>query len=165
MNLILLYRYQLHGILCDDMGLGKTLQSICILAGEHDKLVNSSSEFLSSSKKKHLPSLVVCPPTLTGHWVYEIQKFVDLQYLNPLHYTGTPPERIRLRQFFSLHNVIVASYDIVRNEIDYFSQIRWHYVILDEGHIIKNGKTKASKAVKQLISNHRLILTGKYLNY
>jgi TATA-binding protein-associated factor len=35
-----LNKYKLHGILCDDMGLGKTLQTICIIAGDHDKLKN-----------------------------------------------------------------------------------------------------------------------------
>lgn len=48
----------------------------------------------------------------------------------------------RLRQFFSEHNLVVASYDIVRNDIDFFSLIKWNYVILDEGHVIKNSKTK-----------------------
>lgn len=52
------------------------------------------------------------------------------------------PIYYRLRRFFPDHNLIVASYDIVRNEIDFFSQIKWNYVILDEGHVIKNGKTK-----------------------
>lgn len=42
-----------------------------------------------------IQSLVVCPPTLTGHWVYEVEKFVDRQHLNPLHYTGPPVERYR----------------------------------------------------------------------
>ena len=58
-----------------------------------------------------------------------------------------------------------------------FSKINWNYCILDEGHIIKNSKTKVSnvllsfcfyavyqskitKAVKQLKANHRLILSG-----
>lgn len=42
-----------------------------------------------------LPSLVVCPPTLTGHWVDEVGKFCAKEYLNPLHYTGPPTERMR----------------------------------------------------------------------
>lgn len=44
---------------------------------------------------KPLPSLVVCPPTLTGHWIYEVEKFVNKCYLNPIHYTGPPAERIK----------------------------------------------------------------------
>lgn len=42
-----------------------------------------------------LPSIVVCPPTLTGHWVDEVGKFCTKEYLNPLHYTGPPTERAR----------------------------------------------------------------------
>lgn len=42
-----------------------------------------------------MPSLVVCPPTLTGHWVDEVNKFCTKEYLNPLHYTGPPTERMR----------------------------------------------------------------------
>lgn len=42
------------------------------------------------------------------------------------------------------HNLIVASYDIVRKDIEFFSSVHWNYCILDEGHVIKNGKTKVS---------------------
>uniref|UniRef100_A0A7M4F8G8 B-TFIID TATA-box binding protein associated factor 1 n=1 Tax=Crocodylus porosus TaxID=8502 RepID=A0A7M4F8G8_CROPO len=157
--LAFLNKYKLHGILCDDMGLGKTLQSICILAGDHclraqeyarTKLVDSVP----------LPSLVVCPPTLTGHWVDEVGKFCSREYLNPLHYTGPPTERARLQHQVKRHNLIVASYDVVRNDIDFFRNIKFNYCILDEGHVIKNGKTKLSKAVKQLTANYRIILSG-----
>lgn len=60
-----LYEYKLHGVLCDDMGLGKTLQSLVVVAGAH---LERRRDRLPS-----LPSLVVCPPTLTGmcyttHW-------------------------------------------------------------------------------------------------
>lgn len=157
--LAFLNRYKLHGILCDDMGLGKTLQSICILAGDHfyrDQEYKNSK----SADSIRLPSLVICPPTLTGHWVYEVEKFINKQYLQPLHYTGPPFERQRLRGKVKKYNLVIASYDIVRNDIDFFSAIKWNYCILDEGHVIKNGKTKLSKAIKQLVANHRLILSG-----
>ncbi|CAH0388988.1 unnamed protein product [Bemisia tabaci] len=157
--LAFLNRYKLHGILCDDMGLGKTLQSICILAGDH----YTRSEHYKLKKSADcapLPSLVICPPTLTGHWVYEVDKFVSRKYLNPLLYGGPPQERERLRTLVNSHNLIVASYEIVRKDVQFFSSIKWNYCILDEGHIIKNGKTKSSKAIKQLHANHRLILSG-----
>jgi TATA-binding protein-associated factor len=147
-----LNKYKLHGILCDDMGLGKTLQAICILAGDHCQR--------QLDKQADLPSIVICPPTLTGHWVYEVNKFVSHQYLRPLHYYGLPIERERLRSQVKYHNLVVASYDIVRKDIDFFQTIQWNYCVLDEGHIIKNGKTKSSKAIKQLMANHRLILSG-----
>ena len=58
--------------------------------------VQEASEGVGGSDLPPIQSLVVCPPTLTGHWVYEVQKFVDCKYLNPLHYTGPPVERYRL---------------------------------------------------------------------
>lgn len=157
--LAFLNKYKLHGILCDDMGLGKTLQSICILASDH---YNRAILYRNTKSADNAPlqSLVICPPTLTGHWVYEVTKFISRKYLNPLQYAGPPIERERLRSSFKLFNLIVASYDIVRKDIDFFSSIRWNYCILDEGQYIKNGKTKASKAIKQLVANHRLILSG-----
>ncbi|KAK3929318.1 TATA-binding protein-associated factor 172 [Frankliniella fusca] len=159
--LAFLNKYKLHGILCDDMGLGKTLQSICMLASDH---YNRAVQYRKTGNLDCAPlqSLVICPPTLTGHWVYEIEKFLAKKYLNPLQYAGPPQERERLRSLLKSrsYNLIVASYDIVRKDIDFFSSIKWNYCILDEGQYIKNGKTKASKAIKQLVANHRLILSG-----
>ncbi|XP_063291293.1 TATA-binding protein-associated factor 172 isoform X1 [Pelobates fuscus] len=157
--LAFLNKYKLHGILCDDMGLGKTLQSICILAGDHCLRSQEYSKNKSADRIP-LPSLVVCPPTLTGHWVDEVEKFCSNDYLNPLHYTGPPTERARLQQQVKRHNLIVASYDVVRNDIEFFRNMKFNYCILDEGHVIKNGKTKLSKAVKQLTANYRVILSG-----
>lgn len=149
-----LNKYNLHGILCDDMGLGKTLQTICILAGDHYQR--------EADKCTNLPSLVICPPTLTGHWVYEVEKFLtDPKILVPLHYVGLPSCRERLRGYIGTQrNLVVASYDTIRKDIDFFSSLNWNYCVLDEGHIIKNGKTKSSKAIKMLKANHRLILSG-----
>ncbi|CAH2231989.1 jg4050 [Pararge aegeria aegeria] len=147
-----LNEYKLHGVLCDDMGLGKTLQSIVVVAGSHyERRIRCDP---------HMPSLVVCPPTLTGHWVFEVNKFISTKYLKPLQYVGPPTEREKLRAQVRFYNLIVASYDIVRKDIDFFSSIKWNYCVLDEGHVIKNGKTKAFKAIKQIVANHRLILSG-----
>ncbi|XP_035893107.1 LOW QUALITY PROTEIN: TATA-binding protein-associated factor 172-like [Anopheles stephensi] len=148
-----LNRYKLHGILCDDMGLGKTLQAICILAADHHQRSQEPG-------CAQLPSIVICPPTLTGHWVYEVEKFLPSRFLRPLHYVGLPGNREQLRQKLGTYNLIVASYDIVRKDIEFFGSVQWNYCILDEGHIIKNGRTKSSKAIKQLVANHRLILSG-----
>ena len=98
-----LSRYKLHGILCDDMGLGKTLQTICMIAGDHFDQAG-----LKRQGPNRLHSLVVCPPTLTGHWFYEVEKFVSSKYLKTLHYTGTPIERTR----FVLVPIVNAHYFI-----------------------------------------------------
>lgn len=172
--LAFLNKYKLHGIVADEMGLGKTLQAICILASDHHYIMARWQS--GESKNRPLPSIVICPPTLTGHWLYEVGKFVSAKHLNLLHYTGPPFERAKLKNKIKKAlqisqskagdkvknhcNLIIASYDLVRNDIDFFSAIRWNYCILDEGHVIKNGKTKLAKAIKSLTANHRLILTG-----
>ncbi|KAE8194770.1 hypothetical protein A4X06_0g5314 [Tilletia controversa] len=152
-----LSKFKLHGILCDDMGLGKTLQSITILSCDHFERaqaykINKTPEF------RHLPSLVVCPSTLTGHWFHEIQQYSN--NLRPVQYIGNPNERARIQGHFKSHDVVITSYDIVRNDVSILSAQNWNYCILDEGHIIKGSKTKTTKAVKSLQANHRLILSG-----
>ena len=48
----------------------------------------------------------------------------------------------------------------MRKDIEFFERIQWNYCVLDEGHIIKNGKTKSAKAAKKIRAHHRLILSG-----
>lgn len=155
--LAFLAKYQLHGILCDDMGLGKTLQSICILSSKHFERAKKFKE-TQSPDAVHLPSLIVCPPTLTGHWYYEILKYAD--NLKPIMFVGNARERQRLVPKLKKHDVVITSYEVVRNDVNTLEEFNWHYCILDEGHIIKNAKTKLTKAVKCIRANHRLILSG-----
>ncbi|OJD36271.1 tbp associated factor [Diplodia corticola] len=155
--LAFLNRYHLHGILCDDMGLGKTLQTICIVASDHH---NREEEYknTASPDARRLPSLIVCPPTLSGHWQQEIRTYAP--FLNPVAYVGPPAERAKVRSELAEADIVITSYDICRNDIEVLAPLNWNYCVLDEGHLIKNSKTKTTYAVKRLISNHRLILTG-----
>lgn len=141
------------------MGLGKSLQSICIIGSKHHERAQRHKES-GSVDSAHLPSLIVCPPTLCGHWYHEILKFTE--YLRPVQYTGTAAQRalIRPQLTASTTDVVITSYETVRADIDLLSQVDWLYCVLDEGHIIKNAKTKLSAAVKQLRAQHRLLLSG-----
>lgn len=139
------------------MGLGKTLQSICILASKHYERAKRFEE-TKLPDSTHLPSLIVCPPTLTGHWYYEILKYTD--NLKPIMYTGNSRERGKLIPKLKKHDVVITSYEVVRNDVASLQGMNWHYCVLDEGHIIKNAKTKLTKAVKSIRANHRLILSG-----
>ncbi|KAK4468743.1 hypothetical protein MN116_007918 [Schistosoma mekongi] len=171
--LCFLNRYGLNGVLCDDLGLGKTLQTICILAGSHHELkhsiLNTTYECIISNESvvtnrninDKLPiSLVVCPSTLCAHWFHEIQHFAQIEDLNPLIYAGSPTVRLNLQSKLRQHDVIITSYDSVRHDAELFQSVNWNYIVLDEGHIIKSSKSKITHAVKQLVAQHRLILTG-----
>lgn len=155
--LAFLNRYHLHGVLCDDMGLGKTLQTLCIVASDHHMRAEEHATTQSSDSRK-LPSLIVCPPTLSGHWQQEIRTYAP--FLNAVAYVGPPAERGRHRSELASADVVITSYDICRNDVDILTPINWNYCVLDEGHLIKNPKAKVSQAVKRLASNHRLILSG-----
>ncbi|OWZ77626.1 TATA-binding protein-associated factor [Cryptococcus neoformans Bt85] len=155
--LAFLAKYQLHGILCDDMGLGKSLQSICIIASKHHERAERHKA-TQSIDSAHLPSLIVCPPTLTGHWYHEILKFTP--HLHPVQYVGSTFERTTLRRSLSSYDVVISSYESIRSDISELSKFSFLYCVLDEGHIIKNTKTKLAVAVKQIKAQHRLLLSG-----
>ncbi|OAA38063.1 hypothetical protein NOR_06808 [Metarhizium rileyi] len=152
-----LNKYHLHGILCDDMGLGKTLQTICIVASDHHQRQKDFAETRAADVRR-LPSLIVCPPTLSGHWQQEIRTYAP--FLTVTAYVGPPAERKTLRDKLEETDIVVTSYDVCRNDTDILDKHSWNYVVLDEGHLIKNPKAKITQAVKRLASNHRLILTG-----
>jgi TATA-binding protein-associated factor len=155
--LAFLAKYQLHGILCDDMGLGKTLQSICILSGKHFERAKRYEE-TKSPDAVHLPSLIVCPPTLTDHWYYEVTKYAE--NLKPVLYTGNAKDRLRLLPSLKKYDVVITSYEVVRNDVSNLENKNWLYCILDEGHVVKYAKTKLTKAVKWIRAQHHLILSG-----
>jgi TATA-binding protein-associated factor len=155
--LAFLNRYNLHGILCDDMGLGKTLQTICIVASDHHMRAEEFAKSQSTDSRK-LPSLIVCPPSLSGHWQQEVKQYAP--FLSCIAYVGPPSERSRLQPLLANTDIIVTSYDVCRNDNEVLSPINFNYCVLDEGHLIKNPKAKITTSVKKLASNHRLILSG-----
>ena len=153
--LAFLRRFKLHGALCDDMGLGKTLQSTCILAAT---VVERRRERLPK-----LPALVVCPPTLVGHWAHEIGLYVSEDVLKPLEYAGSPNERAALRPDIESgeYDVVIMSYDALRQDVEYLTTNKsFSYCILDEGHAIRNPKARITQAVKKIRAEHRLLLSG-----
>lgn len=149
--------YQLHGILCDDMGLGKTLQTITIMASDQ---FYRSKIFRESQSPDHrpLPNLVICPNSVTGHWKHEILNYTE--NFVPLVYSGSPSERKELQPECSGCDFLIVSYEVLRNDIEFFQKLHFNYHVLDEGHIIKNSASKITQAVKSIRSNHRLILSG-----
>lgn len=152
-----LNKYYLHGILCDDMGLGKTLQTLCIVASDHHMRAEQFAK-TGAPDVRRTPSLIVCPPTLSGHWQQEIKTFAP--FLTCTAYVGPPHERSRVREYLDKTDIVITSYDICRNDAEILAPINWNYLVLDEGHLIKNPRAKVTIAVKRLLSNHRLILSG-----
>lgn len=128
-----LSKYNLHGALCDDMGLGKTLQTLVVL----------QSEILKSLQKnpnKKTISLIVCPPTLTEHWLYEIKKYLDLSVIRPVIFkSNTFKNEIEILEKY---NIVIISHNNLQKSIETFGNINFMFCVIDEGQILKNSKTK-----------------------
>lgn len=59
------------------------------------------------------------------------------------------------------YKIIVTTYETFQAEKSWFKHsFVWRYVVLDEGHKIKNNMTNVSSALKGVSSEFRLILTG-----
>ena len=163
--LAFLRRFGLNGVLCDDMGLGKTLQALCVLAAAaHDRReaaasAASAAAAVGAAAAGRLPSLVVCPSTLTGHWIAEAAKFCG-ERLHAVAYVGNAAARARLLPSLPSFELVVMSYEHLRSDIQQLEGVRWDYVVLDEGHVIRNAKSKLAQAAKRLSSCRRLILSG-----
>ncbi|KAF2083593.1 hypothetical protein K490DRAFT_51221, partial [Saccharata proteae CBS 121410] len=59
------------------------------------------------------------------------------------------------------YKIIVTSYETFVAEQDWFKKaFVWRYVVLDEGHKVKNDATNVSNALQHMRSEYRMILTG-----
>ena len=137
-----LHKNRFGGCLADDMGLGKTIQTLALL--------------LSYNAAEHAASLIVMPASLIHNWRNEIRRFAPS--LRVLEHTGL--QRMTSPGFFGSADVILTTYGTLRNDLALLMLYRFHYIVLDESQVIKNPAALTSRAVCQLKSEHRLVLTG-----
>ncbi|HNC30960.1 MAG TPA: DEAD/DEAH box helicase, partial [Cyclobacteriaceae bacterium] len=137
-----LNEYKLGGCLADDMGLGKTVQTLTMLLAE--KEANAG------------PSLLIMPTSLIYNWEMEASKFTP--ELKVLNYTGTLRNKDVKR--FEKYDVVLTSYGITRLDSELLQKFYFNYIILDESQVIKNPSSNIAKAVRELKSRHKLVLTG-----
>jgi SNF2 family DNA or RNA helicase len=137
-----LNEYKLGGCLADDMGLGKTVQALTLLLAEKEAGAGTT--------------LLVMPTSIIYNWEMEAEKFApDLKILN---YTGTLRNKDVKR--FEKYDLVLTSYGITRLDVSLLRQFYFNYVILDESQVIKNPTSNIAKAVRELRSRHKLVLTG-----
>jgi superfamily II DNA or RNA helicase len=167
-----LHKNKLGGCLADDMGLGKTLQTLTLLwklkneyvpvppfekIAEKKKLQLDLFAGQESTRGKTLrTSLIVMPLSLMHNWENEIRKFTP--GLSCVKYTGI--SRDTLSENLADYDIILTTYGVVRNDLELLTKFEFFYLILDESQIIKNSKSKISRAVRLLKAENRLVLTG-----
>lgn len=139
-----LREYAFGGILADDMGLGKTIQTIAHL------LVEKNQGRLLK------PSLIVGPTSLINNWHQELQRFSPELSVLILH--GNK----RKEKFEDIVNkdIVLTTYSLLPRDAKELKKQTFYYVILDEAQAIKNPSTQAAKLLQEIVTEHRLCLTG-----
>lgn len=122
------------GLLADDMGMGKTVQIVALFAH-------------LASENKLRPALIVAPKSTIPNWQNEIKKFCSLN----LHiYEHLGQNRSRNFEYISDHDIVVTTYDTLRQDQILLGKIHFTVMVCDEAQMIKNytsGRAAASRAM------------------
>jgi len=136
------------------MGLGKTIQCVALIAHLLTKGVSG-------------PFLVVAPLATLPNWVREFEKWLPTHPV--IRYHGPAPIREamlkgplnpKLKRIPDFP-FIVTSYEVaIRDQKKLERLSEFSYLIVDEGHRIKNHRCTLLSSLKKLNAANRLLLTG-----
>lgn len=103
------------------MGLGKTLQTLSLIA------------YLHETHNVKGPHLLICPLSVLGAWMTEIQRW--LPSFKSLRFHGPATERSRLKHELTngQPDLVVTTYEAYTAEASWFKHRRWGLCVLDEG--------------------------------
>lgn len=145
------------GILADDMGLGKTIQIISLI------LANSQPKTPESSAS----TLIISPVGVMSNWKNQIELHTKKEHApRVLVYHGPGKKEAGN---FSDYDVVITSYGALAMEYNVrcklppkrgIFSVHWRRVVLDEGHTIRNPRSKGALAACNLRSGSRWTLTG-----
>ncbi|KAL3148844.1 hypothetical protein ABBQ32_001720 [Trebouxia sp. C0010 RCD-2024] len=151
--MVALYDNKLNGILADEMGLGKTIQVIALMA------------YLKQERRPAGLFMVVVPSSLIANWEQEFRHWAPS--LKLVSYKGTADARAALftQQIAgrkARFDVLLTSYDFMMGKADRprLAKLTWEYIIIDEGHRLKNAGCKLNAEIKMYSAHSRLLLTG-----
>ncbi|KAH1190945.1 putative ATP-dependent DNA helicase CHR12 [Glycine max] len=145
-----LFNNNLNGILADEMGLGKTIQTISLIA------------HLMEHKGVTGPHLIVAPKAVLPNWVNEFTTWAPS--ITAILYDGRLDERKAMKEELSgegKFNVLLTHYDLIMRDKAFLKKIQWQYLIVDEGHRLKNHESALARTLDNGYHiQRRLLLTG-----
>ncbi|KAL7054116.1 hypothetical protein AAHC03_026521 [Spirometra sp. Aus1] len=147
--LVSLYNNNLNGILADEMGLGKTIQTIGLIT------------YLMEKKRVNGPYLIIVPLSVMSNWAMEFDKWSPS--VKKILYKGSPQARRMLQNQIkaSKFNVLLTTYEYIIKDKASLSKVKWKYMIIDEGHRMKNHHCKLTQVLNTYYTApYRLLLTG-----
>ncbi len=107
--------------------------------------------------------LIVCPLTLTSVWEDEFSKFADFPFtLTVLNGSSSKKKQTLSALDKNDFNIVVINYESSWRLLDELLAFAPDLTICDEGHKIKEGRSKQSKAMHDIgdVSKYKLLLTG-----
>jgi len=128
--------------------LGKTIQVVTFLRG-----------LFNVAEIRHV--LIVMPLALLENWQREFGRWYPDIRVKIIHDKGKKFKDLETVQLKG--GIALTTYGFIRTNKERLSmkgEHTWSYIILDEGHIIKNAVSQVSKTIRDLPAEHRLILTG-----
>ncbi|KAJ6890706.1 ATP-dependent DNA helicase CHR12 isoform X1 [Populus alba x Populus x berolinensis] len=146
-----LFNNNLNGILADEMGLGKTIQTISLIA------------YLKEKKGVCGPHLIVAPKAVLPNWINEFSTWISEAEIKAFLYDGSLEERKAIREQLSREGnlqVLITHYDLIMRDKAFLKKIQWQYMIVDEGHRLKNHECALAKTIGGYQMKRRLLLTG-----
>lgn len=155
-----LHQQKAGGIIGDEMGTGKTIQTISFLTG------------LMYSGMLEGGVVIVCPATVMKQWVQECHRWWPPFRVAVLHSSGsafnaagiantrsgdsddedeTNESRLTrlIERIHKMGHILITTYESVRSYREFLVDKPWAYVILDEGHKIRNPDAEITIACKQ----------------
>jgi non-specific serine/threonine protein kinase len=151
----LLTRLGLGACLADDMGLGKTVQVLALLAAIKQQ---------NSEGPAPKPSLLVLPASVLANWIAEIDRFTPSLSTLVVHPSETDKSTLAAvvkapEKSVRGVDLVATTYGMLHRQ-DWFAEVPWQLVVLDEAQAIKNPATRQARAVKKLQAEARIALTG-----
>ncbi|PLW50416.1 hypothetical protein PCANC_07582 [Puccinia coronata f. sp. avenae] len=148
------------GVLADEMGMGKTIQTIALIL----------SDRVPGHRKQ---TLVIAPTVAIMQWRNEIEKFAKGVTVNVWHGGNRSIAQKEMEGF----DVVLTSFAVLESnfrrqhsgfrrkgqlikEPSLLHKIKWHRVILDEAHNIKDRSCNTAKGAFELKATYRWCLSG-----
>lgn len=96
-----------------------------------------------------------------SNWVLEFEKWAPSVVV--ISYKGSPAGRraIQAQMRATRFNVLLTTYEYVIKDKGVLTKLQWKYMIIDEGHRMKNHHCKLTRVLNtHYLVPHRLLLTG-----